>query len=198
MTWPGPPANGKPGKSGLPLWSSKPAWPGTRPRKRRWTASYGWKCGTDTMAGYWMCLSTMTPRRGNDATGLADGVRAAGRKANMGAALQIYSSQTEHARRGKVERFPAQRVIVDEVHLQSKPTAQAQFAGHLEDRAVVPGLTATPLDLLSCSCRPLTGHSTRRPGLASRVPPCGPGSGHNGVWPPSPAGGPQHTPARPG
>jgi superfamily II DNA or RNA helicase len=82
-----------------------------------------------------------------DKAGLAYGVRAAGHKVDLGHPLQICSIQTEHTRRRKWDRFPAQRVIVDECHLQTGPAAQRIFAAHAADGAAVIGLTATPLGL---------------------------------------------------
>jgi DNA repair protein RadD len=79
--------------------------------------------------------------------GLRHGVRAAGRERDMGEALQLCSFQTEHARKGKRERFPAQRVIVDEAHLQTGPSAAQLLAAHVGDGAAIIGMTATPLDL---------------------------------------------------
>jgi superfamily II DNA or RNA helicase len=79
--------------------------------------------------------------------GLAHGIRAAGHKVNLGHALQICSAQTENARKAKWDRFPAQRVIVDEAHLQTGPAVRELLAAHHADGAAVVGLTATPLSL---------------------------------------------------
>jgi superfamily II DNA or RNA helicase len=85
--------------------------------------------------------------RALDQAGLPYGVRAAGRERNRGHPLQICSVQTELARKGRWERFPAQRLIVDEAHLQMGPAARELFLAHHADGAAVVGLTATPLGL---------------------------------------------------
>ena len=46
-------------------------------------------------------------------------------RVELGCALQICSVQTEMARKRKWYRFPAQRVIVDEAHLQTGPGAES-------------------------------------------------------------------------
>ncbi len=82
--------------------------------------------------------------------GITHGVRAAGYDDELHLDVQISSIQTEGSRVLKKETWnlhPAQRVLVDEAHLQKEKTAQAILSRHTQDGAAVVGMTATPIDL---------------------------------------------------
>jgi superfamily II DNA or RNA helicase len=82
--------------------------------------------------------------------GLGHGIRAAGHATDQDAMLQVSSIQTEGSRVLKSEKwqlFDAQRVIVDEAHLQTGMTAIRLVAKHLDAGAAIMGLTATPIGL---------------------------------------------------
>lgn len=82
--------------------------------------------------------------------GLDHGVRAAGWEDQRHRALQVSSIQTENERvlrQQKWELHDAQRVVIDEAHLQKGAIAKKILDRHLADGASYLGLTATPLDL---------------------------------------------------
>lgn len=82
--------------------------------------------------------------------GIEFGVRAAGHASEKYLDVQLSSAQTEHSRvtrKGYWQVHAADRVIVDEAHLQTSPSFQKLIKKHLEQGAVVLGQTATPLSL---------------------------------------------------
>ncbi len=82
--------------------------------------------------------------------GIVHGVRAAGHDTNHGREVQIASVPTENARTLKSKQWvlhDAQRVLIDEAHLQTGKVAQKLLKAHLAADAALVGLTATPLDL---------------------------------------------------
>ncbi len=88
--------------------------------------------------------------RSLERAGLYHGIRAAGYGQSPESELQVSSIQTEVSRvlkGGSWGLFPASRVIIDECHLQRGARVQELIQAHLEQDAVVLGLTATPLDL---------------------------------------------------
>lgn len=87
-----------------------------------------------------------------DMAGIDHGKRAAGWQADEGVAwpVQVCSIQTEEARvfkAGLWQLHDADRVLIDEAHLQKGPVARKIINKHLEAGAAIIGLTATPIDL---------------------------------------------------
>jgi superfamily II DNA or RNA helicase len=84
------------------------------------------------------------------AFGLKFGVRAAGHEDDRDMPLQISSIQTEGSRVLKKKRWrlhEANRVLIDEAHLNAGDTAAQLIDMHIEQGASIVGLTATPLDI---------------------------------------------------
>lgn len=84
------------------------------------------------------------------AFGLHHGVRAANHEDNRDRALQISSIQTEASRVLKKKTWQlheADRIIIDEAHLNTGATAKQLLDLHLAQGASYVGLTATPLDI---------------------------------------------------
>lgn len=85
------------------------------------------------------------------AHGIDHGIRAAGHSdADQFEPVQVSSLQTEDARvfkKGKWSLHQADRVLVDEAHIQKGDVAQKIFQHHLAEGAAIVGLTATPIDL---------------------------------------------------
>jgi superfamily II DNA or RNA helicase len=84
------------------------------------------------------------------AAGIGHGVRAAGYTDERDLAVQIASLQTEGSRSvrtAKWELHQAERVVVDEAHLNATGRAEAIVRAHLRAGALVLGTTATPFDL---------------------------------------------------
>lgn len=83
--------------------------------------------------------------------GLKHGVRASGTYAKLWEKLQVSTMQTEDSRcfgdDPEWQLHEADRVLVDEAHLQTGPTARRILDRHVADGAVQVGLTATPIDL---------------------------------------------------
>lgn len=85
------------------------------------------------------------------ARGIDHGVRAAGHSdADQFEPVQVSSLQTEDARvfkKGKWSLHQADRVLVDEAHIQKGDVARKIFQHHLAEGAAIVGLTATPIDI---------------------------------------------------
>lgn len=86
--------------------------------------------------------------------GIEHGIRASGRKENLDLPVQISSIQTEQSRTKKAEKgsalhmlHGAQRILVDEAHMQAGDGAMEIFDRHVKEGAKILGLSATPLDL---------------------------------------------------
>lgn len=82
--------------------------------------------------------------------GLDHGIRAAGTETNNEAMLQVSSIATENARvlKSKVwNLFPADRVLIDEAHIQTGDVMCEMMTGHVGAGAFIVGMTATPIDL---------------------------------------------------
>lgn len=83
--------------------------------------------------------------------GIGYGIRAAGfDNDELYAPVQLSSMLTEHQRVYRQKRWNlhnAERVIVDEAHMQTGDVARQILADHYAAGAVVIGLTATPIDL---------------------------------------------------
>jgi superfamily II DNA or RNA helicase len=85
-----------------------------------------------------------------DAAGVFHGVRAAGYDDEAHYPLQITSFQTEQSRvmRRKTSKlFEAERVLVDEAHIQTGPKSAAILQEHVDMGGYCVGFTATPLGL---------------------------------------------------
>jgi DNA repair protein RadD len=95
--------------------------------------------------------------------GIEHGIRAAGHEYQPWLNFQISSIQTEIARLDKPETnrgwslYPADLVLVDEIHLQTGASARDLMARHVEMGAAVVGLTATPIDLAQVCDRLIIG-----------------------------------------
>lgn len=84
------------------------------------------------------------------AHGIGHGVRASGHEDEREFPVQVSSIQTEHARVHKKQTWHlhgADRVIVDEAHIQKGDVAKKILDAHYTDGAAIVGFTATPLDL---------------------------------------------------
>lgn len=82
--------------------------------------------------------------------GVPHGFRAAGREPNEKAYIQLAMVQTEHARSFRAQRVPmhnAERVHVDEIHVQKARSAQEILRAYNRRGASTIGYTATPIGL---------------------------------------------------
>ena len=85
-----------------------------------------------------------------DKHGIRHGVRAAGHDDELHLDVQVSSVQTEGARvikRATWELHPAERVLIDECHINVGRVSQELMRRHLEQGAAIVGLTATPIGL---------------------------------------------------
>jgi superfamily II DNA or RNA helicase len=88
--------------------------------------------------------------RAMDAAGVHHGVRAAGFEGEGFERVQICSVQTEASRvlkQGTWAIHNAQRILIDEAHLQTAAVMREFLERHIQAGASYVGLTATPLDL---------------------------------------------------
>jgi superfamily II DNA or RNA helicase len=82
------------------------------------------------------------------------GIRAAGWQTDHGQEVQVCSIQTEGSRSRRAAEggaewvlHEAERLLIDEAHLQKEQTARGILARHIDSGASYVGFTATPLDL---------------------------------------------------
>jgi len=81
-------------------------------------------------------------------SGIDHGIRASGEEEQHEKAVQISSIQTEHSRSKRGGALhPAQRLLVDEGHLQNNAMAKGILDAHLEAGAAYVMLTGTPLGM---------------------------------------------------
>ena len=106
--------------------------------------------------------------------GISFGVRASGydELADPDATVQICSSPTEHSRvftRKTAELFPADLVLIDEVHMQRGPVVQQIIGEHRKGGAAVVTFTATPVGISHIADRLIV--ATTKAELRSYTPP---------------------------
>lgn len=85
-----------------------------------------------------------------DSWGISHGKRASGHEVDLGEDVQLCMTQTETSKVLVKERrnlHPAKLVLVEECHNQTGRTMKTIIARHIDEGAVVVGITATPLDL---------------------------------------------------
>ncbi len=108
---------------------------------------------------------------GLQTAGIRHGIRAAGHEVDLNYPVQICSVQTEHARSLKWDRFPAQRILVDEAHLMTGASHRAIFDAYEAEGTIRIGLTATPLDIGDLYDRLIVaGNNTELRGCGALVP----------------------------
>jgi superfamily II DNA or RNA helicase len=108
------------------------------------------ECGLKSMFYTNRIMLTGQTLRSLDKQGISYGVRAAGHVTELEQAVQVASMQTEHSRvnrRQVWQPFDADRVIIDECHLQKGDVAQGIMKRHVAHGAYIVGLTATPIEL---------------------------------------------------